>query len=291
MFDIRLLEAEERKHMRISVVITTVLTIILLLLSIIWRVWRQDVLPPGELYEVVGAIDFGNMQEGSRKVNNFEKPVEKPAEVPPPAPKPTPKVSEAEPKPKAEPVITKPDPSPVKEPEAEKVKPTPVKPKETTQPKKEETKPQPKTETPQNTNSTKPSESESTKPSNETSGSNQGNKPDGTGNTGTPDIKKLDPDGLYSFGEGIGGGANQRAPLYLPKPTYDVQEEGDIKFTFTINPDGTVGNVRIQGINTKPGLAQAGIAAIRKWKFTKARPDQSQAPIQVSVTIKFRLRG
>lgn len=308
MWNLEQLELEERKSQRTSAIITTVITVILLLMTFLWKAWRQTPPPPGELYEVVGAIDFGDRQMGSRQVNNFEKAVADPAES---APKPQPaakpveqaEIKETTPTPDPDPVVTSETPAPIVEPDPEPVKdptPDPPKPKETVKP-KEEKQPEKTTndtqtgqsdskeESNQPTNST--SSTESDKPTNKPSGSNQGDTEDGVGNAGTPDIKTLDPEGLYSFGSGIGGGASQRAPLYLPKPTYNVQEEGEVQFEFIIRPDGTVAFVKPAGLTTKPGLVQAGKAAISKWRFTALKPGQAQTNQRVTVTIKFRLKG
>ena len=305
MWSLKQLELEERKNRRTSAILTTIITMVLLLISFMWSAWRKVPPPPGEIYEVVGAIDFGDLKQGSRQVNNFEKAIEDPA---PSAPKPQPKakpveqpVKESLPEPDFDPVVNTPKPSPVVEPETKptpKPKPDPPKPKETVKPK-----PKPQPEPTKNDTENEKVDSEAEKPSpnpsnstskptdntsNKPSGSNQGNETNSTGNAGTPDIKKLDPEGLYSFGEGIGGGANQRAPLYLPRPTYNVQEEGEIRFQFVLKPDGSVAFVKALGVVTKPGLRDAGIAAIKKWKFTK---DASAGNQRLTVTIKFRLKG
>ena len=288
------LRKEEQKNERISAVITFFITVLLVLLMLIWKAWRATVPPPGEIYEVVGAIDFGDLREGSRNINTLDKSRVDPAPIPKPKAKPEKQAEIAETTPQPDPVITNPEPSPVKQPDNPPPKepdPSPPKPAETVVP---ETKPQPE-KTPndtgtENTESDTQSKPDPT-PSNKPSGSNQGNKEEGVGNQGTPDIKTLDPDGLYSFGEDIGGGASQRRPLSLPKPAYNVQEEGDIQFQFVIRPNGTVEFVRPKGVATKPGLVAAGKAAISKWRFSKLPSNVPQVNQRVTVTIKFRLRG
>ena len=285
------LRAEEQKNERISAVITFIIVLVIIGLMLIWKAWRATVPPPGEVYEVVGKIDFGDLREGSRNINTLEKSRQDPAPVPQPKAKPEKQAEIAETTPQPDPVITNPTPNPVKQPDNPPPKepdPTPPEPAETVVP---ETKPQPE-KTPNDTQTeNKESDTEAKPaPSNKPSGANQGEK-EGEGNKGTPDIKVLDPDGLYSFGEDVGGGASQRRPLSLPKPSYNVQEEGDIQFEFVIRPNGSVEFVRPKGVATKPGLVAAGKAAIRKWRFSKLPPNVPQVNQRVSVTIKFRLRG
>jgi len=285
------LEAEERRNQRISAILTALIMVIFFIISLIWTAWRQEVPPPGEEYEVLGAIDFGNYQSGSRQVNNFEKPVEDPAETPPP-PKPTPQeeVAEPEPAPAPEPVETQPDPSPVTVPESPpEVKPEP----KPTEPEPPKPKPKPKEETkpekPAESSNTTPAETPATKPSDKEPGSNHGNNDSGTGNQGQDKVKVLDPQGLYSFGTGTGGGLQGRSPLDLAYPEYNVQEEGDIQFEFIIAPDGRVVHVKPVGVVRQLGLKNAGIAAIKKWRFSPLPPGQTQNQ-RVRVTIKFRLK-
>ena len=320
MFDIKALEAEERRHQRISGIITIILVVLLLLLSLLWKGWRSELPAPGEEYEMIGAIDFGDLTEGSRQVNNFEEAIPDPAppsapsqpepqpvqQQPQPAAQPTPAPKPAETTPEPDPIITTPEPTPVKQPEPPKEEkkpdPKPPKPEETVQPKPDPKPTTNSTETQQTDSKpteTKPTESSSSssssettdKPSDKPSGSNQGNKESGTGNQGTPNIKKLDPNGLYSFGSGIGGGANGRSPISLPYPSYTVQEEGDVVFEFIIMPNGTVSFAKVKGVNSKPGLGKVGTDAIKKWRFSKLPSNVAQKPQRVTVTIKFRLKG
>ncbi len=286
------LEAEERLHSRISAISTAVLMLLLLLISMLWTAYRQNVPPPGEEYEVLGAIDFGNYTSGSRQVNNFEPPKENPAETPPPAPQEQQEEThESEPEPTPDPVETQPTPSPVTVPETPPdPKPTPKpEPKKPTPKPKPEVKEKVKVEKPSESTSSKPSETPSSKPSKQEAGSNQGKESSGTGNQGTPNVKVLDPNGLYSFGTGAGGGLNGRSPLRLSPPKYTSQEEGEIQFQFTIAPNGSVVYVKPLGVVRQLALKNAGIAAIKGWKFSPLPPGQSGNQT-VRVTIKFKLK-
>ncbi|MEZ4825823.1 MAG: TonB family protein [Bacteroidia bacterium] len=288
------LVAEERKNEIISGISTTIIIVVLLLLTLLWTAYRNRVPPPGEKeYEVLGAIDFGDYKNGSKRVNNFQPSVPDPAPAPPQTAKPVqqPVVAEPAPTPKP-PVVTK-APSPVTQPEPPKVKqpdPKPTPPKTatpTTEPPKPETKPSP---TPTNTNSQEKPELTFNNNTGQT-GSNHGTSESGTGNAGTPNVKVLDPNGLYSFGTGSGGGLEGRAPLSLKEPQYSVQEEGELQFEFIIEPNGSVSYVKLVGVTNKPGLRDAGINAIKQWRFSALQPGQSQQRQTVRVTIKFRLKG
>ncbi len=288
------LEAEERRHRIISGTLTTIIMAILLLLSLIWTAYRERIPPPGGDYEVLGAIDFGNYTQGSRQVNNFERPVEDPAETPQPEaarPVQTPQVAETSPPPVKE--ITTEAPSPVTQPPPPKeVKNDPI-PKPTTTVKPAEPKKEP-TETQNDTGTAATSSKPTTdpvKPSDKPSGSNHGDATSGTGNAGTPDVKTLDPSGLYTFGTGGDGGLKGRSPVSLPYPVYDVQEEGELTFEFLIDRSGNVAHVKLIGLTDKPGLRKAGMDAIKKWRFTAAAAGQGEDLTPVRVKIRFKLKG
>lgn len=289
----------------ISAGITLLLTILFLILCFIFSVARSNMLPPGEKeYEVVGSIDFGDLNMGSKQVNNFQPAVENPSETVKPVTKPVTKPvsapkAEAKPTPSVKPVKTT---NPAKQPVI-----TTDKPSEVTAPKVEK----PTQETPTENNTVKTNETKSEQSQNNTEtkndnseasssttskpgdgpGSNHGTNESGTGNQGSPDIKELDPGGLYSFGGTGKGGLSGRRPLSLKSPSYTVQEEGELKFEFVIKPDGTVAYAKVVGLTNKPGLKAAGIAAIKKWRFNSLNPEQAQKNQRVQVTIKFKLKN
>jgi outer membrane biosynthesis protein TonB len=285
------IEAQERRNERISAMITAAIMALLLLFSLFWQAFRMRVPPPGvKEYEVVGSIDFGNYKSGSRQVNNFQEAVANPT----PAPTQSSSTSSANqapatssPAPSNE--VTQPDLSPVSQPA-----PTPTSTPQPTPAPTTPTKPSP-TPTPKPSPSPSESNSSSTsqKPTEElefdlnSGGSNQGDSDSDVGNSGTPDVQVLDPKGLYSFAEGGEGGLEGRRPLSLPNPGYNSQEEGELTFEFVIISDGSVSYVKALP-NNKPDLAEAGKAAIRKWRFNNKPGAPSQ---KVRVTIKFKLRG
>ncbi|MEL6673710.1 MAG: TonB family protein [Bacteroidota bacterium] len=284
-------EAMERRHMRISIISTTVLMVILALLCFLFVAYRQRVPPPGKKYEVLGAIDFGDLKNGSKKVNSFERSIPDPAPTPPPPAEAQPAQPEPEPTPTPPKTVTTPKPTPVSQPTPPKTttpKPTPAPPKETTPKPKPTPKPAEPTPKPAPTTSP-PSKQPSTTPAFKPSGANQGNASSGTGNTGTPAAPKLDPNGMFSFGTGAGGGLNGRQIIRQVQPAYDAQEEGELEFDFWIDRAGNVVYVKPRPTN-KPALRNAAVAALKQWKFS-ALPNgpERQGPIRIKV--KFRLKG
>jgi len=283
------LEAQDRKARQQSAIATTIIVLVALLLCLLWRGLRMGVPPAvGEKYEMLGRIDFGDMNIGSQNINNFEEAVENPTESSSSSePEPTETTpAEADPTP-PDPVVTttKPQetstPEPTKPTKPKPTKPKPTKPEPTKPTKPEPTKPEPTKPKPTNTNDNKPTND------NGQSGSNHGDGGD-VGNQGTPNTTILDPDGLYSFGTGGGGGLKGRQPLSLDKPRYSVQEEGVLTFEFFIGRDGKVLYVKALP-NNKPGLAAAGKAAIKKWKFSKvgsSGPERQK--VRVSITFKLK---
>lgn len=264
----------ERKNSIISGVSTTVIMLLLALFAFFFTAYRTPSRPPGKEYKLVGAIDFGDNRQGSKQVNTLDRSVPDPSPTPPaqsrPQPTPNPvKPAATPPKP-----VTTPAPKPVTTPASTPAKPAP----QTTTPT------QPAAQPAQPTQQV----DEAFTFSNTSGGANQGNaEPGSVGNSGTPSTNNLDPRGMYSFGEGVGGGAGERMPVSVPYPVYNSQEEGAIKYEFFIEPDGTVSYVRALP-NNKPELAKLGEEAIRKWKFT---PQPGTARQRARVTITFRLRG
>jgi TonB family protein len=297
------IDAEERKYARRASVLTLIIFLFSSAAILVYDLVRDPLPPPGEKeYEVLGSIDFGNYTQGSKRVNNFQPPVENPVEQPQesettPQPEPTPQEAQPQPATPAEVTptptpeitsnepqeVTAPDNPPVTEPDpAPPTPPTTVTPTET-QPEETTNDNQSNTTTTQPTNTNQPTTNPS---SNSQSGSNHGDAETGTGNAGTPDVKTLDPNGLYSFGQGSGG-LGGRGVLSLDYPQYSVNEEGVMEFRFRIEPNGTVSYATTTGPTTKLGLKQAGINAIKKWKFTSV-PGSSAQWVTVKITFKLK---
>ena len=280
------LEEQEKKDLKNSFFITFLLILFLIPLLIVWNAVMGTIPPPeDEQYEVAGSIDFGNYTEGSKKINNFEAPSETPSEEPEADPEPTPVVEEAS-QPVTntnEQIIT----TEAEEAETETVSNTqPVEnPKPSITPKVSEPvketpkeKEQPKTETVTETKTV-------TKPKAQTGGSDHGDS-NTPGNRGRDDTQVLDPNGMYTFGEG-GNGLHGRKPLDLPNPRYLVQQEARLKFEFIISPDGTVKYVK-PPITSNIGLKKAGMDAIYKWKFEPVPDGEGDQKTSVSITFKLK---
>lgn len=265
-------EAQEREEQRKAYAIaggsTAGIVAILILFSLIWVAFRTPIPPPGQKeYVALGAIDFGNNVQGSKKVNNFQPPSPTPADNPPkqenPQPDPAPKQTPPDP------VITTPVESDVVVPTSDN---TPPKPSET------------QTTTPSTT--TTPSEPQETLDGFEMGGSNHGQNGD-VGNSGNPNATVLNDD-VYTWGAGGGNGLANRGLVRKVNPKYiaGVQEEGEVVFTITIAPSGSV--KRVTARTPYLDLKKMGYAAIKKWRFDPIDP--SHGDQVVSVGIKFQLR-
>ncbi|MDX2285099.1 MAG: hypothetical protein NW241_13120 [Bacteroidia bacterium] len=258
----------ERRHERISAAVTAGVVVLIALFSIVWKVFRNQVPPPGAKYEMVGSFDFGDSRQGNKNINNFSRAVPEPQqvrEVQEPTARPTPPAPSQN-----APVQTQPAPSPVVTPS----QPAPAPAQPTQQPSQQPSKP-------------KVDDVFTYKPSNG-GGSNQGQGGD-VGNSGS-NVKTLDPRGMYGFTQGDGeGGIGSRDAISLPYPEYNVQEEGTLSFEFFIEPNGSVSYAKALP-NNKPNLARLGEAAIRNWRFSQL-PGGQGGRQKVRVTMTFKLRG
>ena len=258
---------EQRKAYLIAGGITLGMVGLLILLSLIWVAFRSPVPPPGQKeYVALGAIDFGNNVQGSKKVNNFQPPSPTPADNPPevknPQPNPTPKQTPPDP------VITTPKESPITEPTSNQ---TPPKPSDT------------QTNNPSNDNA--PDEPKETLDGFEVGGSNHGQNGD-VGNSGNPNATVLNDD-VYTWGAGGGNGLASRGLIRKVDPKYPpgVQQEGQVVFKITIAPNGTV--KRVTAATPYLELKNMGIKAIKQWRFDPIDPGLGDQT--VSVGIKFKL--
>lgn len=109
-----------------------------------------------------------------------------------------------------------------------------------------------------------------------TQGSKDGNSTtgeiSGTGGTGVVDLKgrSLSPAGLY-------------------KPRYDVQEEGRVVVTITVNPEGYVvkASINSRTNTTSPALRDAALEAARKTTFNAVSSGDNQ---DGTITYYFKLK-
>ena len=112
---------------------------------------------------------------------------------------------------------------------------------------------------------------------------NPGGSPATLGNGG------LGPGG---FGYGIDWGGKGDRKIYsytLPSYPEGVEKEIDIKLSFTILPDGTVGQIRpLTKADTR--LEDAAINSLRQWRFEALSPLMKQTEQAAVIVFPYRLR-
>ena len=116
-------------------------------------------------------------------------------------------------------------------------------------------------------------------------GSNDGNT-NQVGNTGNRNATVLNDNGLFTYGNGIGG-AGGRKPIRTGLKGYNVQLEEKIKFEITIDPEGDVIFVKAP-FAVHQELVAIGKKSIMEWKFSET--DASAGNLKTSVMIAFRLQ-
>ena len=123
-----------------------------------------------------------------------------------------------------------------------------------------------------------------------TDSGSQGTTISGPGNQGSPQGNTANGaqtgGGIGSFdlkGRSLRGGE-------LPRPAYDVQEEGTIVVEITVNPQGDViqATVRLRGTNIEnPNMRRSAVAAAQKAKFNSINDMQNQIG---TITYKYTLK-
>lgn len=78
----------------------------------------------------------------------------------------------------------------------------------------------------------------------------------------------------YGFGDIEWGGGGNRIVLHKPLPKFPdgVNTNAELKFRFTVLPDGTVGRI-IPLQKADPRLETAALAALRQWRFNVLKED------------------
>lgn len=78
----------------------------------------------------------------------------------------------------------------------------------------------------------------------------------------------------YGFGDIEWGGGGNRIVLHKPLPKFPtgVNTNAELKFRFTVMPDGTVGRI-IPLQKADPRLETAALAALRQWRFNVLKDD------------------
>ena len=96
--------------------------------------------------------------------------------------------------------------------------------------------------------------------------------------------------GVYKPGPGVS------APILVKevKPQYtaeakDTKIQGSVILECVVQPDGTIGEVRVtKALN--PGLDQEAIKAVRQWRFKPGTKDGKPVPVLVTLELTFTLR-
>ena len=96
----------------------------------------------------------------------------------------------------------------------------------------------------------------------------------------------LNENGLFKWGNGIGG-AGGRRPLKTELKGYNVQLEEKITFEITIDPNGDVIFVKAP-FAVHQELVAIGKANIKTWKFSETDPGAGN--LKTTVSISFRLK-
>ena len=88
-------------------------------------------------------------------------------------------------------------------------------------------------------------------------------------------------------------GVTKPVPTFKPDPVYTPQAkkakiQGTVVLRVTVEPDGTVGDVKIIRSLDK-GLDQAAVDAVTTWKFKPATKDGKPIAVETSIEVNFRL--
>jgi TonB family protein len=99
-------------------------------------------------------------------------------------------------------------------------------------------------------------------------------------------------------GDGLepGNGVSWPRLVQQVKPNYTpdamrAQVEGMVELEIVVLPDGSVGRVRVvRSLDSRFGLDQEAINAVRRWRFEPARQLGKAVPARVGVELSFNLR-
>ncbi|MFO0485629.1 MAG: hypothetical protein ACK51A_08210, partial [Sphingobacteriia bacterium] len=222
--------------------------------------------------EAAPPADYGNREEGSKDINNFETPAKDPDRLAT-VPRDAPAAAPARTAPAKTELATQSHASPVKTPPRRRIV---------------------------HENVSQPLADASGPGTARTGGtpgdvgSNHGNGT-GVGNMGGPNTDNLDPRGLYEAGGGGGGGSGfdglgSRGVIQADQPNPNFRSDGKVKYKVVIAPDGRVLAFEpVQGLT--PGLRAPSLEAadyVRKnWRF---EPIDRAAGNQVCYyTIRYKL--
>jgi TonB family protein len=83
----------------------------------------------------------------------------------------------------------------------------------------------------------------------------------------------------------------QVSPNY-PTVARNASVAGDVVLEAVVQPDGTVGDIRIvRPLDTRFGLDQEALRVAKLWLFEPARKDGFPVPVIVEIVVQFRLRA
>lgn len=123
----------------------------------------------------------------------------------------------------------------------------------------------------------------------------RGGKGDGDGPGNGPGVGGGDDGGCceeaYHPGNGVEGARviRQVRPNYTPE-ALQARIQGVVWLEFIVLPDGTVGAVRvIRSLDSRLGLDQEAIKAIRQWRFVPGTHDGKPVSVVASIELTFRI--
>ena len=90
-----------------------------------------------------------------------------------------------------------------------------------------------------------------------------------------------------------GNGVKILRPVSAPDPEYSEYARqkkisGTILLALAINAGGTVDTVKVV-CSLEPSLDQKAVEAVEKWKFAPATKDGEPVPVQIEVSVGYRL--
>jgi hypothetical protein len=269
------LQLIERKDKLVGIVTSLLLALVLFIALLIWFARAGLVMgieePEWKTIGIIGpgGMDYGTDLKGRSDINNFQDPSETPADRP------------------VQPNSSS-DPSPTATNNAGSSTPATSGSITQTHTETSVTANSGQKDTPAKTNPTTPGDGKSTNttPTKNTGGGSDDGNTNELGNHGDPRATVLNPNGLFAFGEGIGG-TGGRMPLKTELTGYNVQLEEKIKFEITIDPSGDVIFVKAP-FAIHQELVAIGKENIKKWKFSETDP--SAGNLKTTVTINFRLK-
>jgi hypothetical protein len=269
------LELIEKKDKVVGIVSSTAIALVLFLVLLFWFANAGLVMGIDEPeWKTIGLIspgaDYGTDMLGQKDINNFYAPSENAANRPPaPASSDNSSSATASNAASATPAAsgaitqTKEDVGVTANAGKENTNPTP------------------------NSNATGTGDGKPTKTPGTTNGGGSNDGETGqVGNTGNPEATVLNENGLFKFGNGIGG-AGGRKPIRTKLEGYNIQLEEKITFEITIDPNGDVIFAKAPNAIHQE-LVAIGKANFKNWKFSETDPGAGN--LKTTVVIAFRLK-